>query len=385
MDQQRVFPAEDDKNIDRRAIRRRASLSQRFQEFLLENETFRRLHSLQVKVRSTILNCSHSSLTAEQGWNSPRGDAHFRDRQSKAVSVNDAAKQRLFSMMQTIAEEMDAETSAFTFTDKQPKVLDLCMAPGGFLAYCLHRFPAGLADAITLPEEQGGHQVLLSLGDHNPQINIILADVTMYAAELGDQRVPKDHPEEQKLLAPWPHPKRSYDLVICDGQALRTQNVPEYRQRCEQSRLFNSQLVIALQKVRVGGTIIALLHKSHKWRTFTLLQLFSTFSDIHVFKPKRFHSEKSSFYLIAKNIRSQSREATDAAESFRRSWMRATFPDLNESPEDRDRAEDESGDEAGDEDVEGMLQDFGNKFVGLMQPVWMAQATALSNARWMRG
>jgi hypothetical protein len=116
-----------------------------------------------------------------------------------------------------------------------------------------------------------------------------------------------------------------------------------------------------------------------------LLRLFSNFSDIHVFKPKRFHAEKSSFYLIAKNIRSQSREATDAAESFRRSWMRGTFPDSSESPEDRDRAEDESGDEAGDEDVERMLQDFGNKFVGLMQPVWMAQATALSNARWMRG
>jgi hypothetical protein len=32
-----------------------------------------------------------------------------------------------------------------------------------------------------------------------------------------------------------------------------------------------------------------------------------------------------------------------------------------------------------------MLQDFGDKFVRLMQPVWMAQATALSKASWMEG
>jgi 23S rRNA U2552 (ribose-2'-O)-methylase RlmE/FtsJ len=266
------------------------------------------------------------------------------------------------------------------------------MAPGGFLAYVLRRFPTGLADAITLPQAEGGHQVLLPLGDQHFQISIVFADVTMYAGELGVQSVPQDHQEAQKLLAPWPHPKRSYDLVICDGQALRTQNVPEYRQLSEQSRLFNSQLVIALQKVRVGGTIIALLHKSHKWRTFALLQLFGKFSDIQVFKPERFHAEKSSFYLVAKNVRSQSREAAEAIDSFRRSWMRGTFGSSSTSTGVKNRAVDEPGDGEGDgfgdqrEDDVGarMLQGFGEKFVRLMQPVWMAQASALDKASWMK-
>jgi len=291
--------------------------------------------------------------------------------------------------MQTIAAQMDSETSAFTFTDSQPKALDLCMAPGGFLAYFFHKSPAGVADTITLPEEEGGHQVLLSLDGRKAQINVVFADVTMYAAVLGVESIPKNHPEAHRLLALWPHPKCSYDLLICDGQALRTQNVPEYRKLCEQSRLFNSQLLIALQKVRVGGTIIALLHKAHKWRTFALLRQFSKFSDIVVFKPKKFHAEKSSFYMVAKNVRSQSREATDAIESFRRSWLRCTFPETSESSEARNGAEDEAGGEAEDdmeeEDAERMLQDFGDKYVGLMQPVWVVQSTALSTARWMGG
>jgi hypothetical protein len=63
--------------------------------------------------------------------------------------------------------------------------------------------------------------------------------------------------------------------------------------------------------------------------------------------------------------------------------MRGTFPDSSEPPGDKDRPGDESGDEAGDDDVKRMLQDFGDNFVRLRQPVWMAQATALSNASWL--
>jgi hypothetical protein len=44
------FRTEDDENADRKATHVRESLSHRFQEFLLENETFGWLHSLQVKV-----------------------------------------------------------------------------------------------------------------------------------------------------------------------------------------------------------------------------------------------------------------------------------------------------------------------------------------------
>ena len=281
----------------------------------------------------------------------------------------------MFDMMQTIAAQMDNETSAFAFASNNPKVLDLCMAPGGFLAYFLQKFPDRHADAVTLLEEEGGHQVLLPLGSRNSHTQVTFADVTMYAEELGVQSIPKEHPEEQKLLASWPYQERSYDLVICDGQALRTQNLAEYRKTCEQSRLFNSQLVLALKKVQPGGNIIVLLHKSHKWRTFALLQLFSKFSDIQLFKPKIFHAEKSSFYLVAKNVRSKSQEAVGATENFKRSWIRGTFPDALASSEDND--------EVNGRDVELLLNDFGAKFIDLVRPVWEVQATALEHASWM--
>jgi len=315
--QPRSFRTEDDENVNRKATHVRESLSHRFQEFLLKNETFGRLHSLQVKVTFHKARLQSFFVDSRAGLEFSQWRCSLSSSSVNAISANNSGKQRLFDMMQTIAAQMDSETSAFTFTDSQPKALDLCMAPGGFLAYFFHKSPAGVADAITLPEEEGGHQVLLSLDGRKAQINVVFADVTMYAAELGVESIPKNHPEAHRLLALWPHPKCSYDLLICDGQALRTQNVPEYRKLCEQSRLFNSQLLIALQKVRVGGTIIALLHKAHKWRTFALLRQFSKFSDIVVFKPKKFHAEKSSFYMVAKNVRSQSREATDAIESFR--------------------------------------------------------------------
>ncbi|KAF2727775.1 hypothetical protein EJ04DRAFT_450687, partial [Polyplosphaeria fusca] len=311
------------------------------------------------------------------GWSTPGGDAHFQERQSKAVSLDEKAKRQLFHMMHAIARQMDRETGAYALTNDKPQALDLCMAPGGFVAYFRERFPDGRVDAITLPVEEGGHQVVLPFGSRNDHVHVTFADVTMFAAEMGVQIIPREHPEERKLLAQWPYSHQSYDLVICDGQALRTQNLAEYRKTCEQSRLFNAQLVLALKKVRPGGTIIALLHKLHKLRTFSLLRVFSKFSDIQLFKHKRFHAEKSSFYLVAKNVRLESQNAIDAARKFARSWVRGTFPDPTGSSEDNDN------DGFNDREAELLLEDFGGKFVCLAKPVWEVQATALANARWM--
>jgi 23S rRNA U2552 (ribose-2'-O)-methylase RlmE/FtsJ len=283
----------------------------------------------------------------------------------------------MFNMMRAIARQMDNETGAYALGSDEPKVLDLCMAPGGFVAYFLERFPDGRADAITLPVKEGGHQVVLPFGSRNDHVHVTFADVTIFATELGVQGIPEEHPDKQKLLALWPYSQQSYDLVICDGQALRTQNLAEYRKTCEQSRLFNSQLVLALKKVRPGGTIIALLYKSHKWRTFSLLQMFSKFSDIQLFKPKRFYAKKSSFYLVAKNVRPESQDAIDAVGKFARSWARGTLLDATGPSEENDNGDSSDG------EMKLLLEDFGDKFIYLAKPVWEVQATALANARWM--
>lgn len=105
-----------------------------------------------------------------------------------------------------------------------------------------------------------------------------------------------------------------------------------------------------------------------------LLYTFSRFSDIQLFKPRRNHAEKSSFYLVAKNVQPKSEEAIQAINTFRRSWCCATFR--------TDQIEVEN-DELDGDDIVSVLAEFGPAFVDLARPIWAIQAAALGEATWM--
>jgi hypothetical protein len=77
-------------------------------------------------------------------------------------------------MTVNIGSEMASKTTLFNF-DIVPRVLDLGMAPGGFSASVLTRYPESTIDAITLPADHGGHKVMVQ----SSNINIIFADITM--------------------------------------------------------------------------------------------------------------------------------------------------------------------------------------------------------------
>lgn len=329
-----------------------------------------------------FLNRISHLLAIKKGWESEAGDAYFKKRQELADTADEKTRKGMFNMMRNIATQMETATSAFTFTNPQPRVLDLCMAPGGYVDRFLKQNPSGLADAITLPVAYGGHHVIVQPSN---RLQITYADLTMFAAELGCHNIPEDHPEADGLRTTWPYPAHLYDLTICDGQHLRTHPVLKYRESHEQSRLFCAQLVLALSKIRTGGTLITLLHASHRWPTFSLIRTFNKFSDVHIFKPQPFHKIKSSFYLVAKNIRPQSQEAIKAAERFRQDWLRHTVPDPTASVEgsEADAEKNEGGDELSDGEVEAMLQDFGAQYKELMQTVWKIQTAALENPPWM--
>jgi 23S rRNA U2552 (ribose-2'-O)-methylase RlmE/FtsJ len=309
----------------------------------------------------------------EQGWENKLGDEHFAQRREKANTTDAKGRRRLFNMMQAIGKELQDATGAFSFDKKLIQVLDLCMAPGGFAAYALQENPMGVVDAFSLPEAEGGHPVLVPKRD--TRVRVHLADITMWAEELGVDDIPDNHPDVSKFCSGWPYPCRAYDLVICDGQALPTQEVAEYRKRTEQTRLINSQLVLGLQRIKVGGTLIVLLHKPYKWRCVRLLYAFSRFSDIQLFKHRRYHAEKSSFYLVAKNVQPKREEAIQAMNTFRNSWYCATFG--------ADQSKVES-DELGGDDIASVLAEFGPAFIELARPIWAIQAAALGEARWMR-
>ena len=279
-------------------------------------------------------------------------------------------------MMKAIGKELQDATGAFSFNTKLIQVLDLCMAPGGFAAYAIQENPMGVVDAFSLSEAEGGHPVLVPFGKRDTRVRVHFTDITMWAEELGVDKVPEDHPDISKFCSGWPYPCGAYDLVICDGQALRTQEVAEYRKLSEQTRLTNAQLVLGLQRIKAGGTLIMLLHKAHKWRCVKLLKMFSHFSDIQLFKPSGYHAEKSSFYLVAKNVQPEKEDARQAINMFRSSWCATTFG--------TDQREVESDELVDGDDIVSVLDEFGPKFIELARPVWAIQAAALREARWMR-
>ncbi|KAG9239884.1 hypothetical protein BJ878DRAFT_571501 [Calycina marina] len=326
------------------------------QAYLLKDAVFQHLEQMKTK-----------------GWENKFGDEHFAQRREKASTADNKSRLRLFNMMQAIGKEMQDATGAFSFSNKMIQVLDLCMAPGGFAAYSLQENPMGVVDAFSLPEAEGGHPVLIPRRD--TRVRVYFTDITMWAGELGVDNIPEDHPDASKFCSAWPYSCKAYDLIICDGQALHTREVAAYRNRTEQTRLINSQLVLGIQRIRTGGTMIILLHKPFNWRCVRLLHMFSRFSDIQLFKPRKFHAEKSSFYLVAKNVQPKSEAAIQATTTFKRSWYCATFR--------TDQSEEEVH-ELRRDDILSTLTEFGAAFIELARPLWAIQAAALGEASWMR-
>lgn len=134
-----------------------------------------------------------------------------------------------------------------------------------------------------------------------------------------------------------------------------------------------SQLILGLQHLRPGGTMIALLHKLEAWDTVEVLYEFNKFSSMHLFKSKKSHAIRSSFYLIASNVQSQSDDALKAIAKWQNVWTLATLV----LDEDSLRS---VLDFQGHLDVERVLQDSGDDLIRLGNGIWSIQATALRNA-----
>lgn len=122
--------------------------------------------------------------------------------------------------------------------------------------------------------------------------------------------------------------------------------------------------------------MVVLLRRPDAWDTAHLLHQFNSFANIQLSKPSRKHAVRPTFYLVAKNVQSETESAKAALEEWRESWFRATF----------------SGDEGtGERDLEmeadavkEVLNDFGPKLIKLAVPVWKIQATALERQNFAR-
>jgi 23S rRNA U2552 (ribose-2'-O)-methylase RlmE/FtsJ len=272
-------------------------------------------------------------------------------------------------MMQEIGNEMQRATGALSQNSRTSEdfaILDLCMAPGGYTASALKYNPTAKAVGVTLPPDQGGHQVLLD----SPRSFVLYHDITMFAKEFGVDRVPLTHPGRASFSAERPFINEKFDLVFCDGQVLRTHKRPEYRERTEAIRLTISQLILALQRIRPGGRLIMLLHKIEAFDTIDLLYRFSQFSDIQVFKPAKKHAIRSTFYLIAKNVEPNAEAARLAIKAWKEVWWNATFGGVE--------GVGTSKIDVMDDYAQSVIDNFEARLTYLARPIWRIQANALS-------
>ena len=319
-----------------------------------------------------------------KGWNNPQGDTHFRGQRHRADKSSLKDQKGFYNLMQRIGDEMQEATGVMNLPLSHAHVLDICMAPGGYSASALKHSPHAQVKGITLNASLGGHQMLIPFGRRDPRVQVLFADLTMFAAEFGVADIPTIHPDNSNFSFDRPWADTSFDLIFCDGQVLRTHApyLASYREECEATRLTCSQLILGMQRIKPGGAFIMLLHKVETWRVVKLLSIFDKISEIALFKPMTCHQTRGSFYLIAKNVQPRAPEAIAAIDEWKVAWNKATFrqseaeafPNLQGSV-DKD---------AVDEEVRSVLKSFGERLLLLGEPVWRTQKDALKNAPWFK-
>jgi 23S rRNA U2552 (ribose-2'-O)-methylase RlmE/FtsJ len=281
--------------------------------------------------------------------------------------------QIFYNMMKEIGQEMHRSTCALAISKMAPPtILDMCMAPGGFLATTLNINPGARALGFSLPISEGGHKALLP---RDPNVTLKFLDITMLAADMGVTDIPAEHPDAKNLLSQQFDPGQLFDLILCDGQVLRTHVRAAYREMREARRLAVTQLAIGLEHLKIGGTMVVLLQKLEATDTISLVYRFNKFSSVKLFKPTRHHAKRSSFYMIATNIQSQHSEAVRAVETWKRQWKVATFgTDVEYEEELR----------AACLNAEEVIGEFGTELVRLGREVWGIQARALKKAPFIK-
>ncbi|KAF9557365.1 hypothetical protein CPC08DRAFT_725113 [Agrocybe pediades] len=187
--------------------------------------------------------------------------------------------------------------------------LDLGCSPGGFSSYILGKNRRSIGCGISLPVAEGGHEFCLE-DRLRSRYTLFSANITYYAlapAAMNDARF---------FPLPAEVGSREFDLVLLDGHQLRTQ---VGRLPWDRDRLLVSQIIIALQSVKAGGTIIIKLPMPHKVISAKIVYMFRLISGI---------VQRGTFYLVAREVGGKEEAGLNQAtflRALRRLWTELTF------------------------------------------------------------
>ena len=228
--------------------------------------------------------------------------------------------------------------------------------------------PRATVRGISLPLAQGGHRLRFTTGSPD-RVWCDFLDIAMLVDELSAEPTPEGHCYVKEVVK-CPDLGPSFDLVFGDGQVLRTHQRPATRQGTEPLRLGLAQLILGLERVKRGGTLVFLLHKADSWPNVQLIHRFAQFSDVQLFKSRSKHTFRGSFYLVAKNVDPTAAVAAQCLRDWRLTWHGATFggpagTGVGRTPPSPD-------------EVQAVLNAFGDSFIELARPIWKIQADALA-------
>ncbi|CCX07698.1 hypothetical protein FPQ18DRAFT_337584 [Pyronema domesticum] len=348
----------------------------------------------------------------DEGWKSAAADAYFAVKRARAMQYKNKAQGKIqFGMYKRIIENLhrdlgifDLRSSSrssspttyassvassdvsFGFTNltlrpdiqdsEEPiKILDLCCAPGGFISVATGHLPTAQIHGITLPVRLGGFHVLKT---RLPKASaaILQADLTMFAGEFGftADDIPPEHPDAKLFDFQRPFEGHEYDLVHYDGQVLVTHKRGEHREKYEATRLMNSQLIMALQRLKPGGTLVAVMHKAESWNTVLLLKALSEISEeVRTWKPTTAFGIHSNFFIVAKGVDRVCEKAQRALERWRSLWWQAT---AGQSP-----FKDDVG---GSEETFREVMEMEDRIRKWGEEAWKVQIDALKKAEFIR-
>jgi hypothetical protein len=121
--------------------------------------------------------------------------------------------------------------------------------------------------------------------------------------------IPIIHPDMAKFSSDRSFQGEIFDLIFCGAIAQRAHTRAGYRESSEPVSLVTSQLVVALQGLCNYGLLVLVMHKPEGLDTISVVRAFTEFSNVHLFKPKKKHAVRSSFYMVAREVNLQSGQA----------------------------------------------------------------------------